>query len=150
LRPTAHHFEGFERGLYSRSTSRRVYASLRRQALRWLRRGHSVVLDATYGRPAERAALRQLVRRAGVRLVVLICRADETVLRSRLAARTQDADSTSDARLELWPRLKAAFIEPAELSGAISIDATQPLEQQLDHAIAALRNGESVSRAAAA
>ena len=90
LRPIAHQFDGFERGLYSRSMSRRVHAVLRRKAARWPRRGQSIVLDATYGQPAERAAVRQLARRRGARLQVILCRADESVLRARLAARALD------------------------------------------------------------
>jgi uncharacterized protein len=54
MRPTDHRLDGFERGLYGRSMSRRTYAMLRKQAARWLRRGRSLVLDATY----ERSALR--------------------------------------------------------------------------------------------
>src|SRR5579859_5810041 len=64
IRPTDRRLAGFQRGIYSRATSRRTYAMLRKQAARWLRRGQSVVLDATYGQPSERAALRQLARRA--------------------------------------------------------------------------------------
>jgi hypothetical protein len=47
LRPTVHPVDGFERGLYSRSMSPRTYATLRRHAARWLRRGRSILLDAT-------------------------------------------------------------------------------------------------------
>lgn len=65
LRPTEHRLEPFERGMYGRSMTRRTYAILRRQAARWLRRGQSIVLDATYGQQAERAAVRQLARRTG-------------------------------------------------------------------------------------
>jgi aminoglycoside phosphotransferase family enzyme/predicted kinase len=138
IRPTEHRFEGFERGLYGRSMSRRAYAAMRKQAAKWLRRGKSVVLDATYGQPSERAALRQLARRTGARLVVLLCRADESVLRERLAARMQDTHSVSDARPELWPALKAAFVEPTELLEILSVDTTQPLELAIGQILGAL------------
>jgi uncharacterized protein len=138
MRPSEHRLDGFERGLYGRSMSRRTYAMLRKQAARWLRRGRSLVLDATYSQPAERAALRQLARRTGTRLVVIVCRADESVLQARLAARMQDPHSVSDARPELWPALKAAFVEPDELSEAASVDTTQPLELTIDQVLQAL------------
>ena len=100
LRPTEHRFDAFEAGLYSRANTQRTYASLPRRAASWLRRGQSVVLDATYGRPDERAALRRLARRAGARPVVFMCTADESVLRARLTSRPQlDPHSASDARL---------------------------------------------------
>jgi aminoglycoside phosphotransferase family enzyme/predicted kinase len=138
MRPTAHRQEGFERGLYSRSMSRRTYAMLRRTAARWLRRRQSVVLDATFVQPAERAALRQLARRTGTRFMVIVCRADDQVLRARLAARATDSQTASDARLELWPALKAAFVEPTDLRDAIVVDTAQPLDRVLELVMSAL------------
>ena len=71
VRTTFHVADAFESGIYTRGMSRRTYAILRRKAARWLRRGQSVVLDATYGQPSERAALRQLARHTGARLYVI-------------------------------------------------------------------------------
>lgn len=138
MRPLAHRTDGNERGLYSRATSRRTYAMLRRAAARWLRRGQSVVLDATHGHPAERAALRQLARRTGACFMVILCRADEQVVRGRLAARATDTQRTSEARLELWPALKAAFVEPTDLPDALVVDTTQPVNCALDGVMSAL------------
>jgi predicted kinase len=148
-RPTTHRLDGFERGLYSRSMSRRVYAAVRRIAARWLRSGQSVVLDALHGQPAERFALRQLARRSSAGLQVILCWTDASVLQARLAARALDPGSTSDARLELWPALKAAFMEPTELSGVVTADTSQPLEGVVDDALAVLRASSAASTPAA-
>lgn len=43
---------------------------------RALRAGPSVVLDATFGSPAERQAVQRLARRTGVPLVWIVCRTD--------------------------------------------------------------------------
>jgi predicted kinase len=129
MRLTDHGEEQFARGLYSRSMTRRTYALLQRKAGRWLRRGQSVVLDATFGQPADRAAVRQLARRTCARLLVVVCHVDEAIIRTRLAARASDTRSTSDARLDLWPALRAAFVEPHEVADAVHVDMTQPLEQ---------------------
>jgi predicted kinase len=139
LRATDHRPEAFGRGLYSRGMTMRTYAVLRRRAARWLRRGQSVVLDATYGQPTERAALRRLARSSGSYLVVLVCQADEAVLRARLAARAHDATSASDARPALWPALRAAFAEPTELPEAVPVDTGQTLAASAGHALARLR-----------
>jgi predicted kinase len=112
LRVTEHRFDGFERGLYSRASSARTYGALRRRAARYLRRGQSVVL---------------------------VCRADEAVLRARLAARSRKSDITSDARLELWPALRRAFVEPAEMYGAWSVDTQQPADVSIGDALALLQ-----------
>jgi predicted kinase len=79
-----------------------------------------------------------VARRYSARLVVLECRADEAVLQARLAARASEAASTSDARLELWPSLKASFVEPTDLEKTATIDTTQPIERQLEIALQAL------------
>jgi predicted kinase len=126
------------RGLYSRAMSRRTYGSLRLAAARWLRRGQSVVLDATYGQPAERTAIRKVARRVGARLEMVVCRADDRVLQARLAARTTDSTTTSDARLELWPALKAAFVEPLDVPDAIAVDTAQPVPLVVEQVMDAL------------
>src|SRR5215203_4332311 len=66
LRPT----DRGDASLYSSPMTRRTYASLRRRAAGWLRRGHSVVIDATFGSPAERASPRRLAELVGSRLAV--------------------------------------------------------------------------------
>jgi uncharacterized protein len=109
-RPTEHRREAFGAGLYAAAATRRTYATLRRRAAHWLGRGRSVVLDATYGRAAERAAVRRLATRLGARLVVFHCRADDATIRARLRARERDPLAVSDARPDLWPALRAASV----------------------------------------
>jgi aminoglycoside phosphotransferase family enzyme/predicted kinase len=142
LPPTEHYDVPFGEGPYSAGMTRRTYAALLERAGRWLRRGHPVVLDATFGRPAQRAALLRLARRCRARLVVLVCHADEAQLRARLAARAREpADSprTSDARLELWPALRAAYSEPAEVQGAVLLQTAAPLVETVRRAVDAVR-----------
>lgn len=140
LRPTMHRLDSFERGLYSRSMTRRTYALLKRKAARLLRRGQSVVVDATFGQPVERSAVRQLARRTGAQLVVIVCRAEESLIKERLAARSLDTRCVSDARLEMWPALRAAFVEPAELPRVLNANTSLPLEQLVDQTLAAIRS----------
>jgi aminoglycoside phosphotransferase family enzyme/predicted kinase len=151
LRATFHTTDAFERGIYTRGMSRRTYAVMRRKAARWLRRDQSVVLDATYGQPSERAALRQLARHTGARLYVITCRTDEAVLQSRLAARTNDSRSTSDARPELWPALRSAFVEPTDTQIAFEADTTRPPEALIEQILADIYATETpVAKARAA
>jgi uncharacterized protein len=139
LPPTEHHREGFAQGLYSQAMTRRTYAVLHRRAARWLRQGHSVVLDATYGQPRERASVRRLAERAGARLLMFLCRADEALLRRRLVARETASTTASDARLELWPALRAAFAEPTEAPDSVAIDTSASPEATLAEALAFTR-----------
>jgi aminoglycoside phosphotransferase family enzyme/predicted kinase len=135
LRATFHATDAFESGIYSRGMSRRTYAVLRRKAARWLRRGQSVVLDATYGQPSERAALRQLARRIGVRLYVIRCQAQDAVLQARLTTRTKDQLSVSDVRPELWSALRLAFVEPTDTLVTFNADTTRPAEALIDEIV---------------
>jgi len=135
LRATVHSADSFEGGLYTRGMSRRTYAGMRRTATRWLRRGQSVVMDATYGQPSERAALRQLARRTGARLYLILCQADEATLQSRLAARLGDPRSTSDARPDMWQALRSAFVEPTEIPIAFEADTALPTRALVDQLV---------------
>jgi uncharacterized protein len=139
VRLTERQAHSFRQGLYDPAMTQRTYAALRRHAARWLRRGRAVVLDATYGSPSERAQLQRLARRLGVDLRVILCSADDDTLRGRLARRTTEQGVVSDARLELWPELRAAFIEPDELTGVLEVDATRTVEETQEQALALLR-----------
>jgi aminoglycoside phosphotransferase family enzyme/predicted kinase len=148
LRANVHTTDPFVSGLYTRGMSRRTYALMRRKAARWLRRGQSVILDATYGLPSERAALRQLARHTGAHVYVIVCRADDELLLSRLAARTTDPRSASDARPELWPALRSAFVEPTDTPIAFEADTAQPRDALIEQLIADIYASQT-SRASA-
>jgi aminoglycoside phosphotransferase family enzyme/predicted kinase len=137
-RPTAHCETRFGQGLYGPTMTHRTYGALRRRAGRWLRQGRSVVLDATYGQPAERVAVRRLAERCGARLVILYCQADDATLRARLAAREHDPFTVSDARLPLWAALRASFVPPVAAPELLALDMAGPFDAALDRALGAL------------
>jgi aminoglycoside phosphotransferase family enzyme/predicted kinase len=139
VRPTEHRGDAFGQGLYDPTMTQRTYGQLRRHASRWLRRGRSAVLDATFGSLTERARVQQLARRVGAPLRVLLCRADDATLKARLAARATERGVVSDARLEQWPQLRAAFKAPNELDVVLEIDASGTPEQMQDQALTLLR-----------
>lgn len=139
VEPTTRMADSFRHGLYDPAMTAQTYAALRRQAARWLRRGRAVILDATYGDPSERAHVQRLARRLGAELHILVCDADDDILRARLAKRASERGVVSDARLELWPQLRAAFRAPDELPGVLRVDATGPADQTADEALALLR-----------
>ena len=129
----------FGAGPYGAEMTRRTYATLLERAGRWLRRGQAVVLDATFGRPAQRAALGRLARRCRAPLVVFWCRAGEDQLRARLAARASGPPGESDARPELWPALRAAFATPAELPDVIGLNTGGSPDEAVRLALAEIR-----------
>lgn len=129
LRPAERGDEATRATLYGAAMTRRTYTTLRRRAGRLLRQGRSVVVDATFGAPAQRALLTRLARRCDARLVALYCQAGERATLARLAARERAPDTVSDARLEQWPALRDAFREPVEWPDALVIDTTRPLAE---------------------
>lgn len=138
LRPSDRRVAAFGRGIYGRSMTRQTYATMRRWAQRWLRRGYSVVVDATFGQVAEREAIRRVAARAGARLCVLVCQSDEATIRRRLAARETDVLTSSDAGLDIWPALRAAYAAPSEVDDAMILDATRSPALVLNQALAAV------------
>jgi len=82
---------------YTREATARVYATLLERATQVLAAGLPVVVDAVFGQPDERAALKQAAARAGVPLKAVWLTADVEILKARVAGRTGDAsDATVD------------------------------------------------------
>jgi aminoglycoside phosphotransferase family enzyme/predicted kinase len=128
----------FGQGLYAPAMTRRTYAVLLRRAAVWLRRGRSAVLDATFGTPDERAAVRRLAARLDVPLVTVVCCVPDEVARRRLRARERRGTEASDARLALWPQLRRAFVHPDEMPGVAEIRTDTPLDDCVERVLAAL------------
>ena len=142
VQPTQRGTDSFRQGMYDSSMTERTYAALRRNASRWLRRSRGVVLDATYGDPAERARVQQLAERLGVRLRIVLCHADDETLLARLKRRATEPGVVSDARIELWPELRAAFDEPRELADVLK-SRRDPLGRGNDRAGAGTPQAEA-------
>ena len=139
VQPTQRGSDAFGSGLYDPAMTRRTYAALRRDAARWLRRGHGVVVDATFGNPGERARMQRLAHRLGTDLHVVLCDADDATLIARLKRRATEQGVVSDARIELWPELRAAFTFPDEQPSVLRVDATRNIEETTEQALALLR-----------
>ncbi len=133
--PTTRHSGSYNDGIYIPAMTRRTYATMHRRAGNWLRRGQSVVLDATYGNPAALMAVTRLARRTRARLVIYVCETDEATIRERLAARATDPGAVSDARLTVWPALRNAFTDPSDREEMVRLDMTRPITDVLDDAL---------------
>ncbi len=101
--------------LYAPEMTRQTYDLLFEQALAFLRKGHSVILDATFSKLAHRNALKQVVASEGYDIRWIEAHASEPVVCERLLERDQDDTVVSDARLEDYKRLSADYEPPQEL-----------------------------------
>lgn len=82
---------------YSDEVTARTYAALMAQAELELRRGHSVILDATFLTARLRRPALELAERMGVPLRIVWCQAPPDIADRRLRDRQQDAFRVSDA-----------------------------------------------------
>lgn len=82
---------------YGDAANRAVYEALMQQARRALGAGHSVIVDAVFARPAERAAMAAAARSVNAAFTGLWLEAPREVLEARVGARRGDA---SDATVE--------------------------------------------------
>lgn len=123
---------------YAPEVSERVFEALAARAERLLRAGRSVLCDAVYGLPRQRARLAQAARAAGVPFLGLWLEAPRAVMEARVAARVGDA---SDADANVVRRQLEHVVPPAPEEGWHRIDAGNALEAVVARARAVLREG---------
>lgn len=87
-------------GSYTPEASARAYKSLMERAERVLRAGHSVVVDAVFSKPEERAAVETLARRVGVPFEGLWLDVPKDLALKRVANRKGDASDAGPSVVE--------------------------------------------------
>lgn len=102
--------------VYSTRMTEQTYQGLLKQGLAALDAHNGVVLDATFSRRANREFLREACANAHVRLQVVELEAESGKIEDRLRARHESAGEISDARLEDFEKLTAAYEPPLELA----------------------------------
>jgi len=115
-------------GVYSPDASGRVYQHLAGAARSTLSGGFTTLVDATFGRRAERLRFRDLARELGVPICIIRCSAPPEVLRERLAARGiagKDA-SEADASVLAWQEEHWQPIRPTESVPIIEASTADP------------------------
>jgi len=101
--------------LYAASMSDKTYAALASYAVRYVREGRSVVLDATFGERHRRDAVRQALTQAGIDYCFVDAQAGTATLRRRLAERAHAEREISDARVEDFSKIDQRYQPPAEV-----------------------------------
>jgi uncharacterized protein len=102
--------------VYSEHMSDQTYKTLLERALAALATNSGVILDATFSRRTKREYLRNECAKAHVRLQVVELDTDKEEIAKRLKARGRNTEETSDARLEDFEKLSAAYEPPLELA----------------------------------
>jgi len=152
LAPVERRFEPFRRGIYSPEFTERTYAALLEEGRERLRRGQSVVLDASYIRRQHRRAAARLAAEEGAQFACLECRASTGVVRRRLARRLRQGGDPSDARWEIYVAQKRRFQRPSEVTPQqlIVVDGERPLDRAARQVLRRLRQLSPLSLSAKA
>jgi predicted kinase len=111
----------------------RVYATIAERAGLTVRGGHSAIVDAVYGRPADRQAIERVAADLSVPFVGLWLDAAESTLISRVGERRNDP-SDADAGI--------IHLQRAQPTGRIDwhrLDASMPAEAVLQCATTCVR-----------
>jgi predicted kinase len=99
-----------------------------------------VILDASFGKRAERQRMAVLAQEMGAECYILECWAPEAVLRARLRARECSPASISDAREVILSQFQRDFepLQAEEGAEKVRIDTTEHPEQCIQEALAAI------------
>jgi predicted kinase len=127
--------------IYSAAFTERTYAKMAREAEKQIVLGNGVILDATFGRRAQRDKFIQLAAKYHVPLMIIHCAADEATTERRLRLRAAQGSDVSDGRWEVYVAQKAAYEPLHELSAeqVLELDTDAPVEQLVDRCEKLLR-----------
>jgi uncharacterized protein len=119
---------------YTDDVTARVYATLADKASRAVAAGHSVVVDAVFGRPQERESIAEAAKSAKLTLRGLFLTADVATRLGRIRARVRDASDADAAVAQAQERYDLGPLDWA------LVDASGTLEVTLMGAKAALED----------
>lgn len=111
--------------LYRAAMTDRTYETIIRRAIQVAQANGTAVLDATFGRPEHREVLRTELAAAGIRQRCLELQASDEEIIARLRRREESATEISDARLEDFEILSAAYnaADPVEDGSRVIVES---------------------------
>jgi aminoglycoside phosphotransferase family enzyme/predicted kinase len=121
-------------GLYQPEHTDAVYSELLRRTESQLRRGHTVLLDATWARRSWREAARRVAAKTQSELIELQCEVSRTVADRRLLGRAREGVDPSDATPAVANTMATVFEDWPE---SASVDTAEPVA----HALRAVLDG---------
>jgi aminoglycoside phosphotransferase family enzyme/predicted kinase len=125
-----HKSDGYDKGIYEPSVSRRVYRELMRRGRRFLKAGQTVILDATFLREDSRSQAAELAGRLRVPVLFVQSHCPERTVAGRMRRRVRER-SFSDADLEVYRRMKRRFVQPRLGRNLVRVDTRLPIAQSL-------------------
>jgi aminoglycoside phosphotransferase family enzyme/predicted kinase len=115
LRSGAHAYADYGEGIYSPEITARTYRTMTDRAMTAMGGGERVILDATFLRSEERAALVRESLKRGLNPFFVYCTADPATLRKRVEKRRSVGIDASDAHAKVLEEQLRIAEEPSEL-----------------------------------
>jgi len=127
-------------GAYTAAERDRVYREMLGRATAHLAAGRRVVLDATHIARADRDRVSAVAHERGVPLLAVVVEASEDAVRRHFAARTEDAEQPSDARIDVYRAQRARYQPPDEVDArrTVRVDGAAPLATNVPLVLAAI------------
>ncbi len=120
---------GWQKGIYSAEWTKRVYGEVVRRAEGLLRRGRSVVIDATFAQRSFRRLAAAAARRKGARYVTVECICPAGIARRRLEMRGRSGRTLSDADWSIYRAMKKVYTPPRRAT--VRVDTSDDIEKGL-------------------
>jgi len=130
---TDHRYEEVGTGIYSPEFTHKTYEEMFRRAEECLRKGDSVILDASFKKAGERMRAKNLAEQTGADFLIIECILEEDIIRQRLARR-QERRSISDAREGLLEPQKDVFeaVDDVPDDQHVVVDTSKPVDRVLE------------------
>jgi hypothetical protein len=109
---------------YTDEVNARVYATLGDKARRVAASGHSVIVDAVFAKPEERAAIKDAAKSARLPLQSLFLTADTATRLSRVGGRVRDASDADTAVAQAQERYELGHLDWARIDASGTPEAT--------------------------
>jgi aminoglycoside phosphotransferase family enzyme/predicted kinase len=123
--------QGINTGIYQPGLRAQVYDQLMRRAEQRLRKGLSVILDATFQRGESVAAAYQLAKRCAATFLALQCICPPEIAQERIGRRLAEGHDPSQATTDVHEQqLQDSQAWPANIPRC-GVDTVQPLEAQV-------------------
>jgi hypothetical protein len=122
----------FGEGIYSKGASSLTYGKLLMLAQEEIKKGVSVILDATFSSQHQRSEALRLARDMDANIIFIECTSPIKVLKDRLVKRETDV-SVSDARLHHFKQFKSQFEPLDDIADEmhIRIDTQKPVKENM-------------------
>lgn len=108
LSPFEHHFEEFEKGIYSKEITEKTYNRLIEKTVEEINYGRDVVLDATFREEKFRIMLEEKLIEFEIEPLWIVCIAEDRVVKERIEKRLREK-SASDALFEIYLKQKERY-----------------------------------------